>query len=92
VPLVELSFEYDGTRVRAADERTRVFRSEGGGLTALERDRAAEHAARRVLERLGAVELACVESIAPPLGCEPDYVVRADGDEHSFCTFTARTT
>jgi superfamily II DNA or RNA helicase len=91
VPLVELSFEYDGTRVRAGDERTRVFRSEGGGLTALERDRAAEHAARRVLERLGAVELACVEeSIAPPLGCEPDYVVRADGDEHSFCNFTAR--
>jgi superfamily II DNA or RNA helicase len=90
VPLVELSFEYDGTRVRAGDERTRVFRSDGGGLTAVERDRAAEHAARRVLERLGAVELACVESIAPPPGCEPDYVVRADGDEHSFCTFTAR--
>jgi SNF2 family DNA or RNA helicase len=36
------------------------------------------------------VELACVESIAPPPGCEPDYVVRADGDEHSFCNFTTR--
>ncbi|HEX8793634.1 MAG TPA: DEAD/DEAH box helicase [Polyangiaceae bacterium] len=90
VPLVELSFEYDGTLVRAGDERTRVFRAAGDGLTTLERDRAAEHAARCVLERLGAVELACVDTIAPPPGCEPDYVVRADGDEHSFCTFTAR--
>lgn len=90
MPLVELSFDYGGTRVRAGDERARVFRSEAGGLTAVERDRAAEHAARCILERLGAVELACVESIAPPAGCEPDYVVRADGDEHSFCTFTTR--
>ena len=90
VPLVELSFEYGGTRVRAGDERTRVFRSDAGGLQAVERDRAKEHEARRVLERLGAVELACVESIAPPPGCEPDYVVRADGDEHAFCSFTAR--
>src|SRR5271165_6066724 len=91
VPLVELSFEYEGTRVRAADERSRVFRSAEGGLLAVDRDRAAEHEARRVLERLGAVELACVEeSIAPPPGCEPDYVVRADGDEHAFCSFTSR--
>ncbi len=90
VPLVELSFEYGGTRVRAGDPRTRVFRSNGGGLEAVDRDAAAESAARRVLERLGAVELACLESIAPPPECEADYVVRADGDEHSFCSFAAR--
>jgi superfamily II DNA or RNA helicase len=90
VPLVELSFEYDGTRVRAGDDRTRVFRADSDGLAAIERDRAAEHAARCVIERLGAVELACVDTIAPPPDCEPDYVVRADGDEHSYCTFTAR--
>ncbi len=90
VPLVELSFEYGGTRVRASDERSRVFRSDGGGLQAVERDRVAEGAARRVIERLGAVELACVEAIAQPEGGVADYVVRADGDENAFCTFTAR--
>jgi superfamily II DNA or RNA helicase len=90
VPLVELSFEYGGTRVRASDERTRVFRANGGLLEAVERDRRAEAAARRVVERLGAVELACVEAIAQVEGGAADYVVRADGDENAFCTFTAR--
>jgi SNF2 family DNA or RNA helicase len=55
-----------------------------------ERSERAEHDARRVLERLGAVELACVDSIAAPDGCDAEYVVRADGDEQSFCAFTAR--
>jgi len=50
----------------------------------------AEHDARRVLERLGAVDLACVDSIAAPDESGAEYVVRADGDEHSFCAFTAR--
>ena len=90
VPLVELSFEYGGTRVRASDDRPRVFRADGGRLEAVERDRAGEGAARRVVERLGAVELACVEAIAQPEGGAADYVVRADGDENAFCTFTAR--
>jgi superfamily II DNA or RNA helicase len=53
-------------------------------------DRDAEREARRLLERLGAVELACVDDIAPPDGCDADYVVTADGDEHTFCGFTAR--
>ena len=74
VPLVALSFDYAGTRVSAADERTRVFRSDAGGLEAVERDASAERDARRVLERLGAVELACFEDIAPPEGCDADYV------------------
>jgi len=90
VPLIELGFEYSGTRVASSDDRERVFRAEGGTLEALTRDRAAESEARHVLERLGAVELACVESIAAPDGCRADYVVRADGDRHSFCAFTAR--
>src|ERR1035438_10154756 len=63
VPLIELSFEYGGTRVRASDERPRVFRSDAGRLEAVDRDRKGEGTARRVIERLGAVELACVESI-----------------------------
>jgi superfamily II DNA or RNA helicase len=90
VPLVALSFDYQGTCVAASDGRTRVFRSVAGALEAVERDRAAEHDARRVLEGLGALELACLDAVAPPDGCDADYVVRADGDEHAFCAFTAR--
>jgi superfamily II DNA or RNA helicase len=90
VPLIELSFEYFGTRVASGDDRARVFRADGGALEAVERDAVAEREARHILERLGAVELACVDSIAPPEGCLADYVVRADGDQHSFCAFTAR--
>ncbi|MGH7293565.1 MAG: hypothetical protein ACRELB_01470, partial [Polyangiaceae bacterium] len=90
VPLVALSFDYGGTRVGASDERTRVFRSDAGALEAVDRDRGAEHDARRVIERLGAVEIACLDAVAPPDGCEADYVVRADGDTHSFCAFTER--
>jgi superfamily II DNA or RNA helicase len=90
VPLMALSFDYGGTRVSASDERARVFRSAAGGLEAVGRDGPAEHDARRVIERLGAVELACFESIAAPQGCEADYALRPDGDQHSFCAFTAR--
>jgi len=89
-PLIELSFEYGGTRVRAADERTRIFRADASSVETIERVAASEADARRVLERLGALELACVDAVAPPEGCEADYVVRTDGDEHSFCAFTSR--
>jgi superfamily II DNA or RNA helicase len=90
VPLIELSFEYDGTRLRASDDRTRLLRAAAGAIEAVERDRLSEADARRALERLGAVELACFDMIAPPAGCDAEYVVRADGDEHSFCGFTTR--
>ncbi len=90
VPLVELSFDYSGTRLRASDDRSRVLRAAGGVVETIDRDRASEGAARRAIERLGAVELACFDMIAPPAGCDAEYVVRADGDEHSFCGFTAR--
>jgi superfamily II DNA or RNA helicase len=90
VPLLTLTFDYGGTRVCAGDGRARVFRSDAGGLEAIERDRVAEHEARHVLERLGAVELACVDTIAPPEGCDADYALRPEGDAHSFCAFTAR--
>ncbi len=90
VPLIELSFEYGGTRLRASDDRTRLLRAAGGDIETVERDSASEAEARRTLEQLGAVEISCVDMIAPPEGCDAEYVVRADGDEHSFCGFTAR--
>jgi superfamily II DNA or RNA helicase len=90
VPLVELSFDYGGTRIRASDPRARVFRSGDGATQAIPRNELAEGEARRVMERLGAVELVGADAIAPPAGCEADYVVRADADEHAFCAFTSR--
>jgi len=87
-PLVELFFDYDGTRVRASDERTDVVR-EGLRGTARPRDFAAEGRARGVLERLGAIDLTCVEEITAPSDCQADYVVRVDGDAHSHCAFVA---
>jgi superfamily II DNA or RNA helicase len=91
VPLVALAFDYEGTRVRASDDRPRIFRSSASGhVEALPRDRPAEARAQAVLERLGALEIACIDSVSLPDGCEAEYVVRADGDEHAFCSFTAR--
>jgi superfamily II DNA or RNA helicase len=89
-PLIELHFDYGGTRVRAGDDGRHVFSTPAGGIEPLRRDAVAEAGARRLLERLGAVELACVDAIAPPDGCEAEYIVRADGDRHTFCAFTAR--
>jgi superfamily II DNA or RNA helicase len=58
-----------------------TFRAEG-----LDPD--AERDARRLLERLGALELACLDDLAAPEGCDADYVVT--GDPHTFCAFTTR--
>jgi superfamily II DNA or RNA helicase len=52
-------------------------------------DLAAEGPARAVLERLGAVDLACVDDVVTASGCAADYVARIDGDEHAYCAFTA---
>jgi len=89
-PLIELSFDYGGTRVRASDGRRRLFKSERGGLVPVDRDVGAEHAAQRLLERLGAIELACVDDLALPDGCDAEYVVRIDAGAHAFCAFTAQ--
>jgi superfamily II DNA or RNA helicase len=55
-------------------------------------DREAERRARAVLERLGAIDLTCVDEVALPPDCEADYVVRIDGDSHAYCAFTAAAT
>jgi superfamily II DNA or RNA helicase len=89
-PLIELSFDYDGTRVRASDERQRIFKSGGGSLAHVDRDSVGEASARRLLERLGALELACFDDIAAPPGCDAEYVVRIDAGSHAFCAFTSQ--
>jgi superfamily II DNA or RNA helicase len=50
-------------------------------------DPAVEGEARRALERLGAVDLTCVDA-APPPEVDADYVVRMDAGPHAFCAFT----
>ncbi|MBV9946341.1 MAG: DEAD/DEAH box helicase family protein, partial [Myxococcales bacterium] len=90
VPLIALSFDYGGTRIAAGDERERILWAGGPGVLVIERDRRAEGEARRAIEALGAVELACFDAVAAPADCDAEYVVRADGDSQAFCAFTAR--
>src|SRR5450432_2959153 len=62
VPVVRLSFDYQGTLLRASDPRRQYFVSEGGSLRPVERDVAAESQAQRILEGFGAVELGHLET------------------------------
>lgn len=78
VPVIELSFRYGTTDVRAADP-----------YAPIERNREAEETARRVLESFGAVELACLEDFEPAYGSAADYIVAVDGDAHTYCSFGA---
>ena len=48
--------------------------------------------ARAILERLGAIDLSCVDEITLPPDCKADYVVRIHGDSHAYCAFTAAAT
>ncbi|MBA3397633.1 MAG: DEAD/DEAH box helicase [Deltaproteobacteria bacterium] len=87
--MLRLDFDYPGPaftdgsptrpsrRVRARDPRW-------GG-----RDRDLEAQACRVLEGLGAIELAHLEDCAVTPGTGVDYVVAVDGDVHALCAFSA---
>ena len=75
--MARLDFAYDGRKVRSRDTR-------GAG-----RDRAAELQAARVLEGLGALELASLDDCAVTPGSGIDYVLAVDGDAHVLCAFAA---
>src|SRR5688572_27991771 len=62
--LARLVFDYGGTRVPMSDDREVFYRSTPEGLTAIRRDRHAEHAACARLESFGAVEIACLQDVA----------------------------
>jgi superfamily II DNA or RNA helicase len=51
-----------------------------------------ERRARAVLERLGAIDLRCVDEVTLPPDCDADYVVRLEGDSQAYCAFTASAT
>ncbi len=75
--MVRLDFDYQGRKVRSSDPRL-------GG-----RDREAELAACRVLEGLGAIELAHLDDCAVSPGAGIDYVLAVDADVHALCAFGA---
>lgn len=75
VPLLRLTFDYDGEIV-SADE------SEDCDVL---RNFAAERRAKRVLESFGAADLACMEDVAADI--EADYAVAIGGNVHDFCSF-----
>jgi superfamily II DNA or RNA helicase len=89
LPVLELGFVYAGVRIAASDPRERFFVPDGRGMREVRRDRAAEIAARRVLESFGAVELRCLDAYEPALDSRADYLVRVDGDVHAYCSFAA---
>ncbi len=86
--LVALSFDYAGTRVRARDDRDRLFRHGATGMSVVARSVAAEREARRVLERLGAVELECLDDVALPPDCDADYAIRPGQGASALCAFS----
>ena len=53
------------------------------------RDLDEERRARYLLESLGALELACLDDITAFPGSKADYIIRADGNVHGLCSFTA---
>ena len=85
--MLRLEFEYEagarGIRFRAGEPR-RAAPPAGPA-----RDREAEAQACRVLEGLGAIELAHLDDCAVTPGIGADYVVAVDGDVHALCAFVA---
>ncbi len=90
LPALSLSFDYSGTVIGASDERERFFVSAGSGVLSVERHSEREAEARAELERLGAIELGCIEGYEESFGSPANYLVAVDGDAHSYCAFTAQ--
>jgi hypothetical protein len=90
LPVLSLSFDYGGTVIAASDERDRFFVAEGHGVVSVERDFDREGSARAELERLGAVELGCLDGYEESFGSPANYLVAVDGDVHTYCAFTAQ--
>lgn len=75
--MLRLELDYQGRRIAVSDPR-------GAG-----RDRDAEAQACRVLESLGAIELANLDDCAVTPGTQVDYIVSPDGDVNALCAFSA---
>jgi len=60
---------------------------DGHGRSGVERE--VECDARRMLERFGAVEIACLEHLEVPYGSKAQYVIDVDGSVNGFVAFSA---
>jgi superfamily II DNA or RNA helicase len=84
MPLLELSFEYEGVPVLASDESPAVVLD---AHRIVARDVREEGRFRRLLESFGAVPLDCLEEWATD--ATADYVIRCEGNVHDYCGFSA---
>jgi superfamily II DNA or RNA helicase len=87
--VIQLCFDYGGVRVGCSDPVRRVFRSNQGGMSWVERNRRAESQAQYLLESFGAVEIGCLSDCATSPDSDADYLVHPSGDVHTLCSFTA---
>ncbi|MEM6531718.1 MAG: DEAD/DEAH box helicase [Myxococcota bacterium] len=87
-PLATVTFDYEGTRVRAADQRTAFYRSNGGQLVSVSRALEEERRARAELERVGLVDTTCLDDFGQT-GESADYVVDLQGDIDALASFGA---
>jgi superfamily II DNA or RNA helicase len=78
VAVMDLSFDYGGVVVRS------------GKQSAVERDLSGERQARVQVERLGAVEVDCLDGLEERLATDADYVIGPDGDAQEICGFMAQ--
>ena len=83
--VIELSFDYGGAYVPAADPASTV--RPPGRRVDLPRDFQAEGRVRRILESFGPVDLTCLDDCAPIPGSAADYAVHLDGDPDVLCAF-----
>ncbi len=79
-PVASLSFRYGQHLVRPEGDPC-------DGEPPVGRDREFEAEAQRLLESLGAVELACVPSLTPPHDSTADYLLSASANVHAWCAF-----
>lgn len=86
LPVLSLRFDYGGVLLRPTADDDLL--PEGEPCT-VERDEAREAAAQCLLERFGAVEIACVDGVVAPHGACSDYLINVDESVHALCSFTA---
>jgi superfamily II DNA or RNA helicase len=78
MPLLSVSFEYDGMLVPFEDDGAEVGRDQG-----------AERHIGRILEGFGATDLSCVDYLAVSPGTHADYVIACEGSVSDYCAFYA---
>ncbi|NLE84770.1 MAG: DEAD/DEAH box helicase [Myxococcales bacterium] len=79
--VLSLEFDYEGVRIRPADEAEEIV--------GIERNFAAEARAQRILESFGAVELSCLTGCTPDFDSQADYLVSLEDNAHTGCSFVA---